>query len=172
MCQGIVRVCFYPPGELVCARDNFSKPDKISSIEKDNFRRSGKGLGCLGWMKLHLCREGGKGASFLSQKYALSWGPTSSQGRASGCPAGLGAGGASSRMWPWLPGLCTSAGKFANPCSSEESSPVYIHSSKWAFRNDFPTGIRKGFHWQTQPDTGNPTTKAATTECLSNGELA
>ena len=68
MYQGIVRFCFYPrvnwsvPEETI-----FSKHDKISSLEKGNFMRSGKG------MKLHLGREGGNSASFLSQKYALSW---------------------------------------------------------------------------------------------------
>ena len=36
-----------------------SKPDKISSLEKGNSTRSGKGLSCLGWMTLHLGRKGG-----------------------------------------------------------------------------------------------------------------
>ena len=44
-----------------------SSPDKIS-FEKGNSRRSGKGLRCLGWMKLHLGRNGGNGASIRSQK--------------------------------------------------------------------------------------------------------
>ena len=105
--QGSVRVCLYPRGELACARgDNIFKADKISSLENGNFRRPGKGLSCFEWMKWHLCRTGSNGASVLSQKDAVPWGPTGPQGRASGCPSGLGAGGASSRSFDWRCNLC------------------------------------------------------------------
>ena len=74
----------------------YSKPDKISSLEKGNFRRSGKGLSCFGWIKLHQGLGGGNGAFVLSQKDAVPRGPIMSQVGASGCPVGLGAEGASS----------------------------------------------------------------------------
>ena len=65
-----------------------SKPDRISSLGNGNSRRSGKELSCFGWMKLHLGRRGGSGASVLFQKDAVPWGPIG--------PADLGAEGASS----------------------------------------------------------------------------
>ena len=82
-----------------------SKPDRISSLGNGNFRRSGEGLSCFGWVKLQLGRGGGNGASVLSQKDAIPWSPIGSQGRESVCPAGLGAGGASSRSFH-LDSLC------------------------------------------------------------------
>ena len=69
-----------------------SQPHNISSSENCNSRRSGKGLSCRGWMKLHFGRgrKGGNGASIRSQKEALSWGLVGVHGRESNCLDDLG----------------------------------------------------------------------------------
>ena len=63
--QGSVTVFIHAVNLSVPEETISSKPDKI------------------------LVRKGSNGASVLSQKDAVPWGPIFSQGRAQGCPAGL-----------------------------------------------------------------------------------
>ena len=49
-----------------------NRHDKIYSLEKGNSRRSRKWLSCLGWMKLHLGREGGSLQSPGCWRWAIS----------------------------------------------------------------------------------------------------